>query len=143
MKITAIRLRGKLFDDRKIQAQVDTGLDKAAVALTADFGKTVSTWKDKPTFETHKIRGGRVVSAHNRIYFFISEGTRVRYATMTPNFKAKTAPGRLQAGAGAGGVLFISKKRPRPGIKARKFDKQLIKIWKDKLQGYIQKEIKQ
>lgn len=143
MKITAIRLRGKLFDDRKIQAQVDTGLNKAAVALTADFGKTVSTWKDKPKFETHKIRGGRVVSSMNKIYFFISEGTRVRYATMTPNFQAKTAPGRLQAGAGAGGVLFINKKRPRPGIKARRFDKQLIKIWRDKLQDYIQKEIKQ
>ena len=46
---------------------------------------------------------------------------------MTPNFKAKTSPSRYQAQAGAGGVAFISKLKPKPGIKARNFDTKTAK----------------
>lgn len=142
MKIIPILPRGAVFDAGKLQAQIDAGLDKAAEGLTVDFKKTVSTWNDKPTFKTYKLKEARVVSSLNKIYFFVSEGTRIRYATMTPNFQAKTAPGRLQSGAGRGGVLYINKKRPRPGIKGRKFAEQLIKIWRKELPKYIQEEIK-
>jgi hypothetical protein len=122
-----------------IERMIQNGLDMAADELKKDFGKTVSTWNDKPTFVIEKGQGQntRTVSAKHKVYFFVSEGTRVRYATMTPNFQAKTAPGRFQAGAGAGGVAYISKKRPRPGIKARRFDEQLAKRWKDRLIIYI------
>ena len=142
MKIIPIIPRGKVFDAKKIQAQIDKGLDDAAKELTKDFEKTVSTWKDKPRFVTEKKENVRIVSAKHKVYFFVSEGTRIRYATMTPNFKAKTAPGRFQAGAGAGGVAYISKKRPRPGIKARKFDEQVLKRWRGKLPDYIELETK-
>jgi len=142
MRIEPILPSGKVFDVRKIQAQIDKGLDDAAKELTKDFEKTVSTWGDKPRFVTEKKENVRIVSAKHKVYFFVSEGTRIRYATMTPNFKAKTAPGRFQAGAGAGGVAYISKKRPRPGIKARKFDEQVLKRWRGKLPEYIKLEIK-
>jgi hypothetical protein len=128
-----------------VSRAIQEGLNRAADALKEDFQKTVSTWNDKPTFLINKYgspRMSRVVSAKNKIYFFVSEGTRVRYATMTPNFIAKTAPGRFQAQAGAGGVAYISKKHPRPGIKARKFDEQLMKRWQDKLPTYMKLEIK-
>jgi hypothetical protein len=142
MKLTPIIPTKLPFSAKLAQSALDDGLDKAAKELQNDFGKTVKTWDDKPSFVIDKGQNTRVVSAKHKVYFFISGGTRIRYATMTANFKAKTAPGRFQAGAGAGGVAFISKKRPRPGIKARKFDQQLAARWRDKLPEYLKMEIK-
>ena len=62
------------------------------------------------------------VETDDLIYFFLTRGTSVRYATMTPNFQSKTVPGRLSTRGGRGGVWFINKRQPRPGIKARNFD---------------------
>ena len=146
MRITPIvPSKSPIPNDLTVSRAIQQGLNMAADALKQDFEKTVSTWNDKPTFLINKSGSppfSRVVSAKHKVYFFVSEGTRVRYATMTPNFQAKTAPGRFQAGAGAGGVAYISKKRPRPGIKARKFDKQLMERWRDKLPTYMKLEIK-
>lgn len=142
MRIIPIIPKGKVFDIRAMERALEDGMDKAAVDLKKDFQLTVKTWSDKPSFGIESKKERRIVSAKNKIYFFVSEGTRVRYATMTPNFKAKTAPGRFQAGAGAGGVAYISKRRPRPGIKARKFDDQLVKRWRGKLPSYIKLETK-
>ena len=142
MRIIPILPSGKVFDTGKAQAAIDKGLDEAAKDLTKDFAKTVSTWNDKPRFVTDKKKDVRIVSAKHKVYFFVSEGTRIRYATMTPNFKAKTAPGRFQASGGAGGVAYISKRRPRQGIKARKFDDQLVKRWHGKLPPYMKLETK-
>ena len=142
MRIIPILPSGKVFDTGKAQAAIDKGLDEAAKDLAKDFGKTVSTWNDKPNFVTDKKKDVRIVSAKHKVYFFVSEGTRIRYATMTPNFKAKTAPGRFQASGGAGGVAYISKRRPRQGIKARKFDDQLVKRWHGKLPPYMKLETK-
>ena len=145
MKIVPILPKTKPLSKTASEKLMQEGLNKAADDLAKDFEKTVSTWRDKPTFVINKHgspRMSRVISAKHKDYFFVSEGTRIRYATMTPNFKAKTAPGRFQAGAGAGGVAYISKKRPRPGIKARKFDEQVLKRWRGKLPDYIELETK-
>jgi len=97
--------------------------------LEGDFQLTVRTWKVKPTFKKSVKKNNKSiegkVSTDNDIYRFVSGGTRVRYATMTPDFVAKTRPGNIPSGPGRGGVLYISKQKPRPGIEAREFDKQI------------------
>ena len=45
----------------------------------------------------------------------------MRYAHMTPNFVPRTSPGSFSVGPKVGGVAFIDKSRPLPGIKARKW----------------------
>ena len=101
------------------------------------FVSSVSTWDHKPVFEKEvetvggwqsliKVIG--TVSTTDDVYGYINNGTSVRYATMTPNFKAKTKPGRIGAGAGAGGVSYVLRSRPRPGIKPRKFDEMIAKL---------------
>jgi hypothetical protein len=79
----------------------------------------------------------RLVVSRHKVYFFISGGTRVRYATMTPDFKPKTSPARYQARAGAGGVAYISKLKPRPGIKPRNFDTKTAKRMQPRLGDII------
>ena len=72
------------------------------------------------------------VSTSNKIYGYLNDGTAVRYATMGPRFKPKTVPGRIKAGGGQTDVLYVNRNRPRPGIKARKFDESIMKKLKPK-----------
>ena len=97
--------------------------------LVKDFQSTVKDWKKKPDFDEKKVvDSNRVVvevSTDNEIYYYVSHGTRIRYATMSQGFQAKTSPKRIPSRRGRGGMLYVSKKRPRPGIEGRKFDKQI------------------
>jgi hypothetical protein len=96
------------------------------------FKQTVSTWNHKPVFGKEvKVTGSSFtadIGTSDRIYMFISGGTRVRRALLSRDWVSKTQPGRLQAGPGRGRVIRISKKINEPGIKARKFDEQIKKI---------------
>jgi len=118
--------------------------------VKASFTSSVSTWDHKPTFDKEVdtvggwgglVRVTGTVSTDDTVYGYINNGTSVRYATMTPNFKAKTKPGRISAGAGAGGVSYVLKSRPRPGIKARKFDEQIAKIRQSDLESFFAKAV--
>lgn len=95
------------------------------------FKWSVATWDKKPSFTKDVKRIGALgtvqsvvgqVYTEDQVYFWLNEGTSVRYATMTPNFKAKTKPGRIRARSGAGGVAYVNRLIPRPGIKPRKWD---------------------
>jgi hypothetical protein len=137
MRVTPIIPSKLPFDPKGYLKQIEDGLDKAAQDTRKEIGKTVSTWKDKPDFVIEKDKMERLVVSRNKIYYFVSGGTRVRYATMTPNFKAKTSPSRYQARAGAGGVAYISKLKPRPGIKPRNFDTKTAKRMQPRLGDII------
>jgi len=97
-----------------------------------EFDSTASTFQSyHPNFmretsfsPSHKEVG---VGTDDKIYEYLNDGTSVRYATMGPRFRAKTAPKRIKAGPGQSDVLYVNKNRPRPGIKARNFDKQIKK----------------
>lgn len=93
--------------------------------------KTVRTWTNKPDFEerivdTPKTLRGEVVTT-NKIYRYVNDGTSVRHAVMSRDFKAKTQVRVLGSRRGRGGVVFISRKIKRPGIKAREFTKEVAR----------------
>ena len=110
---------------RKLSKARDDTAKDLGNRIWLDYQRTVETWIDRPKFTKEvEIHGDTItmqVGTEDRIYLFIDKGTKVRYATMSPDFKAKTRPGILGSGRGAGGVLFVSKKHPRPGIEARRF----------------------
>lgn len=95
-----------------------------------DFEKTYETWRHNPGFQkdvdvsSKEIVGS--VTTEDPIYGFVTRGTAVRYATMTPGFVPKTQRRILGSGPGRGGVLYVSKRHPRPGIQAREFE-QVVK----------------
>lgn len=117
-----------------IQAMMDrviSGVEDTIKDAEQDFQKAIRTWRDKPKFAKTFKRSAQFIegeiSSDNAVLRFVSGGTRVRYATMTPGFVAKTVPGWIGSRPGQGGMLFINKRRPRPGIKARGFDKTIAK----------------
>jgi hypothetical protein len=91
--------------------------------------QTWATWKgDKPKAETLiglTTKDASVLTGPNgsedalNKFKWLDEGTCVRYATMSQDWKSKTTPGKLKSGRGRGRMLFVNKRRPRPGIKAR------------------------
>jgi len=100
------------------------------------FAKTYKTWKHKPDFKTvieekrSAIIGSTTTTgegSRDNPYPFITKGTKVRYATMTPDFIAKTKPRIIGSGRGRGGLAFVDTRRPKPGIKAREFEEEVFK----------------
>lgn len=136
-------------------------LEKAVEPAKEDFEKTAATFspKNKPEFKTKvtkTIKGYRVFTGvesnwsrgkkanKNDKYMFLTRGTSVRYATMSPDFRAKTTKGVIASGAGGGkrNPLYVSTANPQPGIEAREFEETIVKkrkrqIISDIRKGYI------
>lgn len=113
-----------LFHYEAFAKAIDMALDDLADEAKEQFEKTVATWNNPPTFIIRRNKTNRSITAagkEGQIYTYVDEGTRVRHALMSRDFKAKTRPGVVGSGFGRGGVVFISKKIIRPGIKARGF----------------------
>jgi len=102
-------------------------VDRAIHDLVQDeavplFGNTVKTWTRQPTFTPVQTPRGWAVQVDPEYpYGWVDRGTRIRYATMSGDWKSKTKPNVISSYAGRGRVLFVSRKVPRPGIQARNF----------------------
>jgi hypothetical protein len=85
----------------------------------------------------------------NKKFLWLEEGTKVRYATMTPDFKPKTQRGVLGSTRGRGGKAFVDKRKPKPGIEAREWTEQIIKekrlpqVMKERAQKALEKAAKE
>lgn len=128
MPIQAI-IPKRLFSAARMERVVENFLTMTADAIKIDFDVTTRTWKRRPVFLVRGKKGERTIYTDSDIYKFVSGGTRVRYATMTPGFRAKTRVRYIGSNMGRGGVAFISRKHPRPGIKAREFPEAIIAKW--------------
>lgn len=98
------------------------------------FEQSAHTWKpeDQPEVAVAIRQEGqeRIIAyivVEGRVYRFVSEGTDVRYATMSVDFAPKTQPGKIVAGRGSGRLRYVSRQVARPGIKARKFDAEIAR----------------
>jgi hypothetical protein len=107
-----------------IDKELRTTLKRESGYVLKQYQKFTGTWSHQPAFNVSYFRDEDhyvvTVTTDDDIFRYVDEGTSVRYATMTPDFVPKTTPGSLNSGNGAGGVAFVSRKRPRPGIVARK-----------------------
>lgn len=123
----------KVFRDIIEKALEDEGRD-----VQKEYRKTVATWKgDKPDFEvvTDITRGDASVlvgpTGSNealRKFKFLDEGTSIRWALMSQDWKSKTRPRRLKGGRGSGKPVIVGRRAmqargiaPRPGIEAREW----------------------
>lgn len=129
--IEVSRIGVKLDPEQYIKSIV-AELDEDALQIKTNFDLSTATWADRPVFDIKKTgEYERQISTYNENYARLNKGTRVRYVIMTPDFIAKSQANSLSAGSGRGGVLRHTN-TPRPGIKARNFDKQVVKIWDSK-----------
>jgi hypothetical protein len=112
-------------------------LKKLVKPAQQDFKSFVGTWDHKPkilrTVEGKRYRYVAFTGVYSRwskgkkakpedIFMFLARGTRVRYATMSSDFKAKTKKRVIRSGPGAGKKLFVNPMNPQPGIEAREIE---------------------
>lgn len=117
--------------------------------MRADFEKTTKTWKpqDAPVFEKI-IQVGKesvqvFVGTDSRIYNYVNNGTSVRYAQMSKDYSPKTKVGVIGSTAGSGRMIRIDTNNPRPGIKARKFDEAIQKLWSKRFKDCMVKAMQE
>ena len=118
------------FEEQLFPIAVSEGLQEVKDVTLRKFRRTVRTFSaPQPQFTAvTSFQGGIVgvdVSTDHFVYGLLDAGTPVRRAIMSRDFVSKTVPGSLKTRRGRGGVVFISKKISRPGIKARNFSSNI------------------
>lgn len=113
--------------------------------VTQQFERTTRTWRNKPRFTSKIEETGTSIIAdtgtESEIYGYVSNGTSIRYAVMTPDFVSKTVPHVVSSRAGAGGLSHFNFRQPRPGIEARRFDDAIVRQQTRTIQRILQEEI--
>lgn len=98
-------------------------LNKYARLIQADYAEFTATWRHRPTFlvKRHYAGGDNYVLVYTTdiIFHYLDRGTSRRYATMTRDFRPKTAYRRIKSTTGQGGLAYVNPRVARPGIEAR------------------------
>lgn len=126
------RFNPNAFDDEFLKAA-----DSTAKQTDRLFKRTHRTWNEqKPTWKKKLKLSDKeltwTVSTDNLIYYFLNNGTVVRYAAMTPGFQPKTKVRTLRSFAGSGGFSHL-RFNPPPGpsgIEGRFWDEEVEKRMK-------------
>jgi len=138
------RKRGKLFDDKAFRRDLQRINKNRAAKMKRDFQRTTKTWEHEVTF--HQLfdfdeEATAAIYTEDEQYGYVSGGTRVRRALMSPDFEAKTRPGALDSFPGRGGAIFVSSKLNLPGIEARRFPEAVEKKHKRPHQRDVERAI--
>lgn len=149
----------KAIKPRKLKKEVfrqEFEVEAEAISkdILLDFELTTATWKTKVKFERLVSVGPNsidvFVGTDNKIYLYINDGTRGHFvapvrasALRFPKvYKAKSMPGVIASGSGgASGGFAYSKGHFVKGIKARKFDKTIQKMWRKKYKRRMEKAL--
>jgi len=119
------------FRDSAFNSEYRRAVNTFTKRVRRDFERTTRTWNHPVKFQqSTSVTGSAVdveVFTFDLIYMWVDEGTSVRYATMTDDFVSKTSPGSLNSGPGRGGLAYVNKALPRPGIDARDFTGQITR----------------
>ena len=149
MALQVKSIKPRRMNPNAYRLEIVKELNEQAQIMKRMYLKTVRTWKaPRPVFKvTAAIKGppgprGGVatqqaiasVETTDERFIYVDQGTRIRWAVMGRGFKAKTRPGVVGSGAGRGGPVIVGRRamqkrniKPRPGIKARKFTKEIQK----------------
>lgn len=133
----------KAIGSKDLERDIRKAMRDVAKSVRSRLLTPTSTWSDKPTFTIDEMeKGGDLIErvmTESPEYFWLDEGTSIRFATMTKDFAAKTKPGSFSASGGKGGLAYVSKKQVRPGIQARDWTKMAELEYGAVLQSAIDK----
>lgn len=114
--------------------------ERVAGRLLREFQRTTRFFNHTVPFQKEATPRYASVITNDPPYFYIQEGTRVKFVGVSKDFKPKTARGRLTSVRGAGKVF--PSRTPRPGIKARKHHELIAKEQKPFVIRQYQEAIK-
>lgn len=140
---------GKIYYDT-----MRAGVREFANKVLADYRKIKRTWVNKPMHkseiqcsqqfpEVAVMFGATGDDQAVKEWNFVNEGTRVRHAVMSKDWKSKSTVKHIGASQGKGNVIFISKKINLPGIEARKFDEAISEKWNPRWKTTVIKAMKE
>lgn len=135
-------IKPKTLQVKSIVDAIEKELKGEGQDLKKEFDKTVATWEgDKPDFTpkiglSSKDASVTVAPTGNEKavakWGWLNDGTPIRWAVMSNDWKSKTKPGRLPSSGGSGKVVIAGRNamqkrniQPRPGIKARGWTKTI------------------
>lgn len=151
MAILIKQIKPKRFDNAAFRQIMEAEMKQVGKEIKADFEKTTKTWEHKPEFEVItelKPAGPTIlVDTDDEIYRYVSEGTEAhaifagiytgrskkKALAFPAKSSPKTKPGSLTSGSGFKSKAKII--RPyvwHPGIKPRKFQEGIQKLWTKK-----------
>lgn len=145
--IAVLSFSGSKFEPEKYIAALEAGLEEIGKQVKSNFEAATGGWADPPVFIIlNDSKYAISISSASRELGFVNYGTAVRYAHMQEGYNAQTQADSL-ARAGTGGeVAYINTSRPLPGLKPRRFDKAVKKLWDSLapilLQQYLDKVAK-
>lgn len=138
-------IKAKKMKLKQIRRKLIKTAERQGKINRKEYKKTVATWEgEKPDFQSFVTFGfgnitlttvpvGGGLKAVEK-FLWLDEGTKIRWAVMSGNWKSKTTPGKLASGRGRGRVVIAGRRamqrrniRPRPGIKAREWTETLRK----------------
>lgn len=142
------------FDPDAFAREIIQEADKLNKEFVKDFERTVGTWDHKPRFRATVLVSQDQIVGHVRtakifgdkppelIYYFISEGTKVRFAKMTRDFEPKSRKRVIDSFPGAGGLDSVDVRFPNPGIEGRKFNEAIADKHRARLKFRMQVAIR-
>jgi hypothetical protein len=124
-----------ILNTQSLRARIMNAIKPVAKDMETMLNQYVDTWEEHhPSFtsqfgyqngEYYAWAGLNGWGEDERIFYYIDHGTAVRYATMTEDFVAKTAPHSVRSGQGQGGLNYVDVSQPRQGIEAREVSKEI------------------
>jgi len=143
------------FDLKGITTRLRAALEQEAFEHRRLLRETTKAWEGtRPQFRSQTIVGPSQISITTgpfgngpgaKKWRWLELGTRIRWAVMSQDFRAKTRRAWLNSQRGRGGVVIVGKRammsrniRPRPGIKARNWIAEVNKERSRKFKGLLQ-----
>jgi hypothetical protein len=135
-------------------ASMRSSIQEFATGVIADYYKIKRTWSNRPehksiidcTPQTKDVAVAFGVTGDEDAvnhWKFLNEGTKVRHAVMSKDWKSKSSYMHIGASQGQGRMVIVNKKINLPGIKARKFDEAISERWSPRWKNVILKAMKQ
>jgi predicted amidohydrolase len=149
--IVSKAIKASRLKDEAMRMALLNGMRKVGRDTVKEYEKTFETWSNKPKAEflislsgegptvVAGIGGNEKAAKHWR---YLNEGTSVRHAVMSSDWKSKTVPNIIGSFSGEGEVVFVSRKINLPGIEARNFDKLIEKEMKPRFKREMEEAMR-
>jgi hypothetical protein len=139
-------------DPVRMGRAITNTLNSTALGVKADFGVTVQTFDDKPTFAvTSPTPYQRQIATDDANYARLNDGTRPHTISPSPGgvlvfrtpFESKTLPRSIMSRSGrdGGDVVFTRKPVNHPGTAPRDFDTVIAQKWDRQFATIMQRAI--
>lgn len=115
--------------------------------------KTTKTWKGAAPIWYMKLSSPKSYAVRLEVFmtgltlgmkkwYWVSKGTKVRYAVMTKGFKPKTKFRVISSYKGRGQMRYVDPHIMRPGIQAREFDEEINERMTEKVESQLDTRVK-